>query len=257
MNNFNISILDTDSITINKPNGDGFSQEEIDALTSDLNSLYPELIRWEFEFYIPKIIVVKSKNYILYDGKKIKTKGSSIRDQKKEPALREMMDKFIDAMLFDRTDTLVDIYNSYIHEALNVKDIKRWSMKKTITESILKCKGWTEEDILSKRLRKNETDVWDAIKHLDDLQAGGKVYCYPTVLSSSVETKEYKNGNIKETVTQITGLKTIDLWTGDENKEKLIERVYDTVSIFASVIDLSQFIDYTKKKNKPLLEGLK
>jgi len=248
---------DTDSLIICKPDQSLWSEDEQKEFLVKLNASLPPLIRFEHDGYFNKIIIVKSKNYILYDGKKIKTKGSSIRDQKKEPALREMMDKFIDAMLFDRTDTLVDIYHSYIHEALNVKDIKRWSMKKTITESILKCKGWTEEDILSKRLRKNETDVWDAIKHLDDLQAGGKVYCYPTVLSSSVETKEYKNGNTKEKVTQITGLKTIDLWTGDENKDKLLERVYDTISIFASVIDLSQFIDYTKKKNKPLLEGLR
>lgn len=257
MYNFILVNNDTDSVTVCKPDQSPWTEDEQQQFIDNVNNQFPQLIKFSHDGYFNKIIVVKSKNYILYDGKKIKTKGSSIRDQKKEPALREMMDKFIDAMLFDRTDTLVDIYHSYIHEALNVKDIKRWSMKKTITESILKCKGWTEEDILSKRLRKNETDVWDAIKHLDDLQAGGKVYCYPTVLSSSVETKEYKNGNTKEKVSQITGLKTIDLWTGDENKEKLIERVYDTVSIFASVIDLSQFIDYTKKKNKPLLEGLK
>ena len=257
MYNFIIGPCDMDSISACKSDMSEFTEEEQTKLLLELKSISPEFMEWEPDGYYETCIALKAKNYVLWDGKKKTTKGSAFKSSNKESALKELMDAMVTAIIEYKTDTLVDIYHSYIHEALNVKDIKRWSMKKTITESILKCKGWTEEDILSKRLRKNETDVWDAIKHLDDLQAGGKVYCYPTVLSSSVETKEYKNGNTKEKVTQITGLKTIDLWTGDENKDKLLERVYDTISIFASVIDLSQFIDYTKKRNKPLLKELK
>ena len=254
--NFNISGFDTDSLTINKYNGEEFTKEEINSLTIELNSLFPELIRWEFEFYIPKIIVVKSKNYILFDGKKIKTKGSSIRDQKKEPALREMIDEIINAFVYDKQETLVDIYHKYIREALNITDITRWSSKKTITEAIIKCKGWTQEDIQEKRLRKQEVDVWEAIKHHDDLQEGNKVWVYPAILDRKILTTIQKNGKIKEKEELIYGLKSIENWNNDEDKEHLILRVYDTVCIFENILDMTQFVDYTIKKNKHLLETL-
>jgi DNA polymerase elongation subunit (family B) len=259
MNNILIN-CDTDSIMIAKHDGSPWSKEEQKLFLDSLNSQFPDKIRFEHDGVFSKVIVVKSKNYILLpEGEqKCKLKGSSIKDQKKEPALREMLEKLIDALLYDRQDTLVDIYHSYIKEAMNVQDIKRWSQKKTLTESILDCKGWTESDIESKELRKNECDVWDAIKNEEGTQQGDKIYVYPLILGQKIipgGISEKTGKPLKDKVKEINGLRLIKYWNNDHDIEKLLERIYATVCIFQSIIDINQFIDYNSKKNKHLLEN--
>lgn len=253
--NFIVPVVDTDSLTICKQDGGEFTKQELDSLTIELNSLFPPGIRWEFEFYIPKLIVLKAKNYILFDGDKVKLKGSSLRDQKKEPALKEMTSKMIDCLVYDHPSDAINVYKHYIKEAMAPTDIRRWAAKKSISKSIMKCKGYTEEDILEKRLRRNETVVWDAVCHTP-LQEGDKVYLYPAILSTTIETKTLKNGTVKEKVIKNTGLKLADEWSGDHDSEKLIERVYNTAEILGGVLDMSEFVDYTLSKNKYLLDTL-
>lgn len=258
--NFTIPVIDTDSLTICKLDGTEFSQDEINKLTEEINKLTDELIIWEFEFYIPKLIVVKSKNYILdYGNGKIKTKGSSIRDQKKEPACRELMDEIIKAMLEDRHSELVNIYHKYIKEALNVKDINRWSTKKTITQSITNCKGYTQADIKSKKLRKNETDVWDAVKNEDSVSQGDKVYLYSKLLKTITipgGVSEKTGKPLKDKEENIYGLEQSKNWKNDHDVESLIDRCFATLKIFKEVLDIEKFVDYTKKKNKEKLQEL-
>lgn len=254
MYNFLIPVVDTDSITVCKQDGGQFTEEEIYNLTKELNSLFPESIRWEFEFYIPKMIILKAKNYIMFDGEKIKLKGSSIKDQKKEPALKEMLNKIIDGLIYDKNNTL-EIYHQYIKECMDVKDISRWCAKKSVSKSILACRGYKEEDILNKKIRRNETVVWDAIEDFR-VQEGDKVYLYPAILSSQTEVKELKNGKIKHKIIKKTGLKRNDQWSGNHDVDKLIERIYATLEIFTNVLDMTQFIDYTLIKNKPLLKEI-
>lgn len=248
---------DTDAILITKPDGAAWSEIEQYSFLQELNNQFPALIKFEHDGYFQKVFVLGGKNYILYDGKKIKTKGSSMKDQKKEPALKEMMSRIIEALVFDKKETLIEIYESYITEALHIKDITRWASKKTISESILVCRDWTEDDIKQKKLRKNETDIWDAIKDMEDLQLGNKVFVYPCILESRIEKKQFKNGKIKEKTVLKTGLKITDKWCNDHNSEKLIERVVSTLNIFNKILPNKEvFIDYTKKENKSLLEGL-
>lgn len=256
--NLKLVNCDTDSLMVCKPDGSIWSKDDQKLFLNALNDQFPELIKFEHDGYFERVLVVKSKNYALVPegSTKIKFKGSSIKDQKKEPALREMMDAIINALLYDKQDTLVSIYHKYIKEALDVKDINRWTQKKTITESVLKCEDWTEEDIKAKRLRKNETDVWDAIKDLPDIQEGNKVWIYPAILGYNKEIKEYKNGKIKETITPIERVKAVDNFNNDYNKEKLLQRVHDTISIFENVLNIDDFIDYTLKKNKEKLDSL-
>ena len=155
------------------------TQEGIDRLTKEINSLTPELINWEFEFYIPRIITIKSKNYVLDYGNEVKTKGSSLRDQKKEPAMKELMNNLIGEMLGENNiDTLVLIYKKYVQEAMNVTDIMRWSTKKTFSDKVLAGRN-PKADV-----RKQERDVWKAIQHEDDTQEGNKVHLYPVTLVS-------------------------------------------------------------------------
>lgn len=206
---------------VNKPNGEQFSQDELTNLLNELNSLYPETIVFEDDGYFQSVIVLKAKNYITYDGKKIKIKGSGLRDTKREAALREMISKIIDSLLFEETN-LLDIYNRYIKEAMNVTDIKRWAAKKTITASVLDPQ------------RTNEQKVLDALKD-----------------------SEYSEGDKRWFFfTEDDSLCLVERFTGSYNRLRLVEKVYKTISIFSSVIDISQFPKYHLKKNKALLENL-
>lgn len=261
MYNFNLLNADTDSILVAKPDGAEFSEQEQAALIKELNSMFPEHINWDEDGYFESAIIIKAKNYVLKDASdgKIKIKGSGLKDSKKEPALKEFMNNMIIAMLNKRQDELVDIYKSYVKEALNVKDINRWCSKKTITEAITDCKGYTQSDITSKRLRKNETDVWDAVKDIEGLGQGDKVYLYPTILDiitipGGISKKTGKP--LKDKTKEITGYKTNMSWNNDHNFEKLVERVYKTVDIFSTVLDMTKFIDYSTKKNKSALDEI-
>lgn len=221
MYNFLISNVDTDSISITKPNGTIFSKEEQTRLLNELNSLYPERIRFEHDGIFNKMIVLKAKNYITYDGSKIKIKGSGLRDTKREAALREMISKVIDCLLFEKTN-LIDIYNQYIKEAMNVTDIKRWAAKKTITASVLDPQ------------RTNEQKVLDALKDTEYSEGDKRWFFFM----------------------EDDSLCLVERFNGSYNKMRLVEKVYKTMSIFSSVIDMSQFPKYHLKKNQSLLEAL-
>lgn len=221
MHNFNLINCDTDSIMVNKPNGEQFTQEELINLLNELNSLYPETIVFEDDGYFQSVVVLKAKNYITYDGKKIKIKGSGLRDTKREAALREMISKIIDSLLFEETN-LLEIYNQYVKEAMNVTDIKRWAAKKTITASVLDPQ------------RTNEQKVLDALKDTEYSEGDKRWFFF----------------------TEDDSLCLVERFTGSYNKLRLVEKVYKTISIFSSVIDMSQFPKYHLKKNKSLLESL-
>ncbi len=63
-----------------------FTKEEQDALIAEINEHMPELIKYAHDGYYKTVAVLKAKNYILVEPSgKVKLKGSSIKDQKKEP----------------------------------------------------------------------------------------------------------------------------------------------------------------------------
>lgn len=240
--------VDTDSITICKNDMSHITPEENEEFMRELNALFPKTISWEDDGYYPIFCVLKAKNYILYDGKKVKLKGSSIKDQKKEPALQEMLNLMIDDIVFHDSANLQNIYHDYIREAKRPYNIERWSQKKTLTKALLDCK--TNPDA-----RANERIPWEAVKD-KNLQEGDKFYTYPAILSKTQEITIQKNGKekIKEIVTR--GLHCPEDWNGDHDSMKLVERVVDTVKILYNVVDENLFLDYTLKKNVLLLEQL-
>src|ERR1035437_7321349 len=222
MNNFLLVNADTDSISICKQDMSPFSEEEQDKLLEDLNGQFPEHINFEEDGYFPVLIVLAAKNYILYDGKKIKTKGSSLKDTKKEPALREFLDSCIKLLVEDAPqEQLVEIYNKYVKEALNVTDIKRWCSKKTITTAVE-----TSE-------RANETKVKDAIAG-SEYKQGDKVYTFFKLDKS---------------------LCLVENFNGDYDKRKLLERLHKTSLVFKSILPVKDFfINYSLNKNFNKLE---
>lgn len=248
--NFILGPVDTDSISFCKPDMSPFSEEEQKLLIDEINSHMPELIKYAHDGYYKTCIVLKAKNYILEDNNgKVKLRGSSLKDAKKEPALGEMIKRMIDCMLYDNPENMINIYHEYIIETHNVMDISRWAAKKTITKAILNCAN-------DPTARLNERKVYEAVKDTAGLQEGNKAYLYPCIKSEQREETLLKNGKLKVKVIKDTGLKIIEQWSNDHDSEKLVERVVDTMDIFANVLDREQFIDYTLARNKNILTEL-
>ncbi len=201
-----------------------FSEKEQEDILKELNTQFPEHIKFEADGYFPVFIVLAAKNYILYDGKKIKTKGSSLRDTKKEPALREFIDECIRILVFNEPqEKLVETYNKYIKEALDVKDIKRWCSKKTITDKVE-----TSE-------RANETKLKAAIAGTEYVQSD-KVYVFFTENEQLCLAEHYK---------------------GDYNRDRLIEKLFKTTQVFKNILPVKDlFKNYSLKRNKKSLEEL-
>ncbi len=245
---------DTDAILICKEDQSPWSEQEQEDFLKALNAQFPDLINFEHDGYYSGVIVLKAKNYILkyHNNGEVIFKGSSFSDSKKELALRELMKEMIGEMLEENNqETLISIYNKYVLESLNVQDINRWSQKKTVTEAITNCKKTPG--------RKQEQDVWDAVKD-DNPQQGDKVHVYPTILGQNVisgRISEKTGKPLRDLVEDITGLKQAKYWNNDHNVDHLLKRCYDTILIFENVIDMDKFVDYTKKSNKGKLEELK
>jgi DNA polymerase, archaea type len=218
---FKIVNADTDSITFCYPDYNDMSLEHRKELLVDLNNLYPERIHFEDDGYYKTIIVLMAKNYILYDGKKIKTKGSALKDAKKEIALKEFLFSVIETIINGK-DNYSEIYNKYITEALNIQDIKRWCSKKTISSKVLKNE------------RTNEAKIRDAIKDAG-YSEGDKAFVY------------YKPDG---------SLGLVEKFDGVYDKEKMLEKVHKTALTFENIIDKSIFPNYKLKKNKGILNAI-
>lgn len=219
--NFKLANADTDSISFCKQDGSEFSEEEQEGLLKELNSLYPPRIRFEHDGIFKRVLILRKKNYALWDGKKLKIKGSGLRDTKREKAIQELIKEMIECLIFEKSNPL-EIYTRYIKEAMDVKDINRWSCKKSITQSVLEPK------------RTNEKKVLDAL-----------------------QGTEYSQGDKRHFFYKLDGsLCLVDKFDGEYDKIRLLKRIYNTIEIFENVIDSAVFIKYHNKKNRTLLEQL-
>ncbi len=248
-NNFNLVNADTDSITVCKSDGSSFTLEEQSSLLEKINKIMPDFIEWNNDGYYPSVVVVKAKNYVLFDGEKKYIKGSAFKSSNKEDALKEMMNRIVDELLNDASiDKCVEIYNDYVREAMNIIDINRWAVKKTITSTLL-----TSD-------RANETKVVDAIGD-DRVQEGDKIWVYSAigeslpVVDSDGFIEVYKKTGLPK-VKENNILKQAKHWTNDENKMHYVDRCYKTIAILKTVLPIDRFIRYKLKKNQILLEKM-
>lgn len=247
---FTFVMGDTDGLKFCKPDMSPVSDKELAELTAEINALLPEMLVLEPDGYFEEITIIKTKNYITKEDGKVKLKGSGMVDQKKEGAMLEMVREIAKSVLgeIDYTE-LQEIYMKYINEARNPTDIKRWSKKMTLTKAILNA-------ATDPAARTNEKKPWEAIQH-KNLQEGDKFYVYP-VKGEDIhavvkgELQYYKDGRPKMKENII--LKSYDEYSKDEHTPKLLERVYATIKIFSSILDMEQFVDYSKAKNMKLLE---
>lgn len=219
---FTLVNADTDSISFCLPDGGEIPKDKQTELLADLNKLFPERIKFENDGYYLTVIVVKIKNYILWDGKKLKYKGSAIKASTKEPALKQFIKDIIQCIIDNRTDYQA-VYGKYVLEILNVKDITRWASRKTITDKVLKGE------------RTNETKVKDAIENSEYVE-GDRAHFY---------FKEDES------------LGLVENFDGKYNVNRLLKKLFDTSKVFSTVLDTkSLFVNYTLKKNSNLLQKM-
>ncbi len=222
MHNMTLIGCDTDAILVCKPDQSPFTKIEEENLINELNSLFPETIRWEPDGVFSKVIVLAAKNYIMKDEKgKITYKGSSLKSATLEPTLKEFLKEIIDSLLNDKTD-FVEIYHKFIKKANEITDIKPWCSKRTLSEVTYKSE------------RENEAKVIRAIKGTDYTE-GDRVFLYYDETNELVLVENFK---------------------GCYNKDVLWKKLYKTCSRFSSVLDESMFLNYSLKKNKKVLEDI-
>ena len=222
-NGFVLVNCDTDSISYCKTDYSEFSEQERIVLLKDLNSLYPEKISFEDDGYYKTVVVLKAKNYVLWDGKKLKTKGSAIKATTKEPALKELISETIQYILDGREAEIVNLYHKYVKEALNVADMGRWASRKSITEAIINPE------------RTNEQRVADALEG-EEFQPGDRKFFY------------FKSDGT---------LSLLENFDGDYDRYRLIEKIWKTLQIFSTVlIDIKTLPKYHLKTKRHLLESV-
>ena len=217
---YEIVNADTDSISYS--DGKKIDIEQFESEIENLNTLYPEKIIWENDGVYKKVIVVKAKNYILDDGKKVKIKGSALKATNKEKELQKYIKELIGLLLKDRHDQFFYLYNHYVHKILNIKDITGWCTKKTITDKVLNPK------------RTNEQKVLDAIQGVH-VQEGDKIYVF---------FKEDGSLCLRENFDE------------DYDEIALLKKLYKTTEVFSNLLGMGIIPDYSLTRNRKFLTFL-
>lgn len=224
---FILGPVDTDSVSLVKRDMSPFTEQEQTDLINEINSLMPELIQYAHDGYFKKCIALKAKNYVLYDGKKIKIKGSALKASTKSEALKEYLKETIEAICYseeieDIHKKVIEVYNKYVQEIKNVDNIKRWSSRKTLSSTMMESE------------RANETKVIDAIKG-SNYKEGDRFFTF------------YKNDD---------SLCLAENFDGDYNRKRLFKQLYDTASIFDTVLPTKElFTNYSLVKNYKQIMG--
>lgn len=208
------AIANADTDSFSYTGGDDFEAE-----IEELNALYPDMIRWEDDGVYDSVLVVKAKNYALRSGGKTKIKGSGLKASMKESALRDFMNQTIQNLLDGNYSKVLDSYIAICHNCISITDITPWAFKKTVTKSVLQPK------------RTNEQRVLDALKG-KNIQEGDKVYLF------------YKSE---------TELACVEDFNGEYDTIRLLGKIYKTLKIFETVLDLKQFPKYYTKKGYAML----
>ena len=247
-------LVNTDTDSFSMTNGKKPTKKEFQALLNDLNSQFSDMIVWEDDGLFEKVIVVAAKNYVLVRDGEIKYKGSSLTDQKKEPALIDFLHHMIEGLLNNyNMDRIRTIYTDYCLAALHIKNIKKWTTKKTITDKLLA--GTTEPG--QKCLDACNEAIDKGI--ISNIQEGDKVWVYQYIKGMKQKVMKgkpvfLKNGEPK--MVEETALRFPELFDGEYDKWHYVKRVFMTLQILQNVLDMDQFEKYHLKSKRKLLESL-
>jgi DNA polymerase elongation subunit (family B) len=191
---------DTDSILFCKADESFIPESERETLLSELNALYPSRIRWAQDGYFDVSVVNGPKNYALKAGTTVSIKGSALKASLKEPALKELIDRVLNSLLDGIKVDLDRVRREYAAEIeSDPLDIHRWSVKKTITSTVLNPRRTQERKIL-------------AALQGSEYAEGDKAYFYYTH-SGDLQLRER--------------------WQADHSKARLHQKLKSTLKIFA------------------------
>lgn len=236
--------IDTDSLSFAKADGSDWTEEEYERLNREVNQIMYSA--WEDDGMFDRFVVVKAKNYAMLErGKdKMKIKGSSFTDAKKEIALTEMLNRMLQSFVDGKSNQL-EIYEEYVDEIRNITDISRWAVKKSITENLLEANDTSKQKVLA-ALEGSEYSVGDKVYLYNaiDGMVQKVVKGEPVFLKSTGEPKMIEN----------KVLRRVEDFDGNYDKSHYAKRIYDTVKILEPILDISQFINYNLIKNANLLE---
>jgi len=214
--NYTLCNIDTDALSFCKADGSKFTEEEYNHIHTYLNKIM--YCNWEEDGTFDSFIVLKAKNYVMRTENKIKFKGSSIADSKKEKRLTKLMKDILVDMSYGNNNYLVH-YESCVRDLLNNYVKEDWCTKKSITKAVLENE------------RTNEKVVRDAFNGRT-FSEGEKIFVYYAA----------------------DRLKMIDDYDGTVNLKHYLKRIYDTMSIMENIIDMSTVPKYyTVKLMKELL----
>jgi hypothetical protein len=208
---FKIAYLDTDAVCIAKHDGGEFSKEEQRRLLDELNSLFPEHIKFSNDGYFPAMCVIKTKNRVYTNEKgEVKIKGSALKSSKIEPAIKAYQKRCINALLGLSEETLHHAYINACKELATLTDMKLWGGKKTISEKTVKSE------------RTNERKLMVAMQGTE-WQVGDKVFTYFT-----------KDGNLK-LVDQFNPAEP------DHDLPRLLKKLFNASKVFDTVTETPRF----------------
>lgn len=232
---------DTDSIMVAYKDGKEWTDGMRQMFLSAMNDEFEDLIIWEDDGYYDRVVVVKTKNYVLLENgqDKLTYKGSSFKDAKKEPALKEMMLAMTDSLVYNKKE-ISSIYQDYIEEIKSIKDISRWSTKKSITENLLLANDTTKKKTLN-AIGDRKVSVGDKVFLFNDIDGeiqkvvkGELVFLKSTGKPSMTENRIYK---VRED------------FDGSYDVKHYLGRAYKTAEILKSVIDMENITNYSLSKN--------
>jgi len=221
-------VINADTDSFSYSTGKHLSVNEFSDHIKELNSLYPNEIKWTNDGQYETILVLKRKNYVLvdYNGKRV-DRGNSIKATMKEPALKSFINELICALISRKDkECLLNIYFKYAKSITEINSeelILPWCSKITVSKSVLES-----NDTRPRRIR--------------EALAGG---------------------NYKEADKALIFFKKKDELCRKENfdglfsEKKLLEKLYATTKVFREVIDYKMFPNLALKKNSSILERIR
>lgn len=227
--NYQIVNVDTDSFSFTTERGTGkrhkMSEAAFEAFIKLLNQQFDEMIKWENDGVYDKFIVVKAKNYVLKRGDKITIKGSGLKATMKEPAFRRFIEQTIQLILEGRYEWIKPNYLDHVGRisGLSVRSgIDDYCSKKTITKAVISPK------------RTNERRIREALRGRP-CEEGDKIRVF------------------FKTPTELALAEDFD---GTYCATTLYKKLYMTIKIFKSILDIKEFPNFALKKNQTILKEL-
>jgi len=272
--NWDLVNIDTDSLSFVKKDNSAWTKEEYDMIYDEINKIMYSA--WEDDGQFERFVVVKAKNYAMLSDGKFKIKGSAFIDAKKEPIMRQMLERGLKALTYENEDVF-DVYLEHLKLASNITDISPWVVKKSITETLLEANDTTKRKVLN-AIGDKPIQVGDKVFLFNDIDGEIQKVEKGEKKFTKMKKKEYEELGLtrnpkteecdhsdrvfcmkcnphlhKPKMIPNRVLRLQEDFYGTYELEHYISRVFKTIKILEPVLDFDKYLDYSKAKNKHLL----